>query len=90
MNHEVAVFLAGLSGEQAPSVPAAFGTFGCLGEVSQLVSFGFLLHQGPQVWPKRGVTEQLARWVEKMRVAGESDQEPATEVSAFTKRVRQM
>ncbi len=29
---------------RAPSVPAAFGAFGCLGEVSQLFSFGFLLH----------------------------------------------
>ncbi len=27
--------------------------FGCLGEVSQLFSFGFLLHQGPQVCLKR-------------------------------------
>ena len=36
--------------EGTPSVPAAFGAFCCLGEISQLFSFGFLLHQRPQVF----------------------------------------
>ncbi len=35
---------------RAPSVPGAFGAFGCLGEVSQLFSFGFLIHQGQKMF----------------------------------------
>ncbi len=74
----------------APERPSGVRGFGCLGEVSQLFSFGFLLHQGPQVFLGPSVYERLEYWVEKMRVAGENDEEPATEAGAFTKRVRQM
>ncbi len=46
----VGEILARSESMKPPSVPAAFGAFGCLGEVSQLFSFGFLLHQGPLVF----------------------------------------
>ncbi len=40
------------TGGQAIPGSDSVNIVGCLGEVSQLFSFGFLLHQGPQVWPR--------------------------------------
>ena len=42
--------------------PSGVRGFGCLGEVSQLFSFGFLLHQGPQVF----LGETFARTCQQM------------------------
>ena len=47
-------------------------------------SLAALMILGPSVY------ERLDYWVEKMRGAGENDQGPTTEASAFTQRVRQM
>ncbi len=47
-------------------------------------SLAALMILGPSVY------ERLEYWVEKMRGAGENDQEPASEADAFRQRVRQM